>query len=142
MTKVTTRPEIDLTVVTEECHFEVGMGRTTERIIEEDCNRLTVIEMTLGEENLRGHKTIEVRIIEVDVETIIETITEMIILEEAEVGLEKDNIQVMLEGMTEAVVDQDQVQEPVQIETELDVINVENMTNLLITVLTQTQKGK
>ena len=93
----------------------------------------TIIEMTLGEEIIERCKAIEVRIIEVDVETFIETIIEthtettiemtieMTILEEVEVGLEKDNTHVTLEGMTEAVLDQDQgpdlVQEPVQIET-------------------------
>ena len=42
--------------------------------------------------------------------------------------------------MIEAVVDQDQVQEPVLIEIELDVFNVQNMIILLMTVLAQTQK--
>ena len=41
----------------------------------------------------------------------------MTILEEVGVGPHKDNTHVTLEGMTEAVVNQGQVQEPVQIET-------------------------
>ena len=67
---------------------------------------LTIIQMILGEEILEKHKIIEVKILEVD----IEVITEMKILKEVEIGLEKDNIQVILEGMIKAVVvDQDQV---------------------------------
>ena len=123
-----------------------------DRIIEEDCSILIVMEMTLGEETLGRCKIIEVRVIEVDVKTIIGTITEittqtmlgttieMTIMEEVEVGLEKDSTHVILEGMIEAVADLDQVQEPVQVKTELDVLNVEDMTILLVTVLTQTQK--
>ena len=42
--------------------------------------------------------------------------------------------------MIEAVADQDQIQEPVLIEIELDVLSVENMTILLTTVLTQSRK--
>ena len=57
---------------------------------------------------------------------------EITILEEVEVGLGKDNPQVILEGKTEAVVDQNQdqglIQKPVQTEIGLDAINVENMT--------------
>ena len=65
----------------------------------------------------------------------IEGITATIILEEAEVGLETDNIQVILEGMTEVVaVGQDQVQEPVLTETELDASSVGNMIILIKTV--------
>ena len=47
-----------------------------DRITEEDCSKLTVIEITLREEILERCKIIEVRITEVDVETIIEMITE------------------------------------------------------------------
>ena len=52
----------------------------------------------------------------------IKGIIETTILEESvEVGLGKDNIQVILEGMTEVVaVGQDQVQEPILTEIELD----------------------
>ena len=79
----------------------------------------------------------EVSIIEVDIEAIIE----MTILEEVEVGLVKDSIQIILEGIIKAVVvDQDQVQDPVLIKIELDVSNVGNMIISLKTVQTQRQK--
>ena len=111
MTKVTTRPETDLTVVTEECHLEVEVSM--DRIIEEYHSILTVIEMTLGEEIIGRHKFIEIRIIEVDVEmttkTTIETITEITVKEEVEVCLGREDTQVILKGMIEVVADQDQV---------------------------------
>ena len=72
----------------------VGMDRIMDRNIKEDCSILTIIEMTLGEGILGKCKIIEVRIIEVDVETTIE----MKIMEEVEVGLGKDSIWVTLEG--------------------------------------------
>ena len=56
-----------------------------------------------------------------DIEVIIETTT----LEKVEIGLGKDNIQVLVEEMIEVlVVGQDQVQQPVLTETELDVLSV------------------
>ena len=70
-----------------------------DKTIEEGHNMLIPIEMILGEKILEKHKIIEVRILEVYIEVIIETTT----LEEVEVGLGKDNIQIILEGMTEAV---------------------------------------
>ena len=77
-----------------------------DRIMEEGHNMLIIIEMTLGEESLGKHKIMVVSIIEVDIEAIVE----MTILEEIEVGLGKDSIQVILEGMIKAVVvAQDQV---------------------------------
>ena len=54
-------------------------------------------------QNYRGQN------LEVDIEVTIEMKT----LEEVEVGLEKDSIQVILEEMIKAVVDQDQVPEQV-----------------------------
>ena len=55
----------------------------------------------------------------------IDVITEMKTLEEVEVGQGKDNIQVILKGMTEAVaVGLDEAQEPVLTEIGLDVLNV------------------
>ena len=51
----------------------------------------------------------------------------MITLEEVGVGLEKDNIQVTLGEMTEAVVHQDEVQEQVPIEIESDALSVGSM---------------
>ena len=73
-----------------------------------------------------------------------ETIIEMQILEDIEIGLKKDNIQIILEGMIEelAVVDLDQVQELVQMETELSVLNVENMGILLTTVPNLEMEGE
>ena len=85
-------------VMIEECHLEVETSM--DRIIGEGCNMLIIIEMTLGVEILGKHKIIEVTIMEVDIETIIE----MTILEEVEIGLGKDSIQVILERMIEAVV--------------------------------------
>ena len=52
-------------------------------------------------------------------------------MEEVEVGLGTDDIQVILVEMIEVVVGQDQVQEPVLIETELDALSVGNMNILL-----------
>ena len=92
--------------------------------------------MTLGETILELCKIKEVKILEVDTEGIIEMIT----LEEEEVGLGTDNIQVILEGMTEVVVGLDQVQEPVLIGMELDAINVRYMIILLRTVQLQSRK--
>ena len=85
--------------------YHLGVELSMDRIIEEDCNMLIIIEMTLGEEILGKCKIMEVSIIEV----VIEAIIEMTALEEVEVGLGKDSIQVILEGIIEAVVDQDQV---------------------------------
>ena len=54
MTKVTTRPDTDLTLEIGECHLEVEVGidrtmhRIIDRITEEDCSILTIIEMTVG----------------------------------------------------------------------------------------------
>ena len=82
-----------------------------EKILGESCDHIRIIE---------------VKIIEVDIE---ETI-EMIIMKEVGVGLGIDNIPI-IEGTKEATVGLDQVQEPVVIEIELDVINTGNMIILL-----------
>ena len=88
-------------------------------------------------DNFRECKITEVKILEVDIEGIIEMTT----LEEVEVGLGKDYIQVILEGMTEiVVVGQGQDQEPVLIEIELDALCVGNMIILLKTVQICKQK--
>ena len=59
----------------------------------------------------------------------------MIFLEEVEVGLGRDNIQVILAEMTEVVVEgQNQIQELVLIETELDVLSVGDMIISLNTI--------
>ena len=95
--RITIRIDTDQIVEIEACHsgVEHSMAKT-----EEGHNMLTIIEMTLREEILGGHKITEVNILEVDIKLTIEMKT----LEEVEVGLEKDNIQVILEGMIEAVV--------------------------------------
>ena len=49
---------------------------------------------------------------------------------DVEVGLLKDNFQVILGEMIEVTVDQDQVLEQVPIKIELDASNVGNMTTL------------
>ena len=86
--------------------FHLGVELSMDRIIEEGCNMLKIIEMTLGEEILVKCKIMEVSIIEVDIEAIIE----MTGLEEVEVVTGKDSIQVILEEIIKtAVVDQDQV---------------------------------
>ena len=53
---------------------------------------LTIIKVTLGEEILEEFKSIEVKILEADIEVTVE----MMILEKVKVDLEKDNIQVTL----------------------------------------------
>ena len=87
-------------------HSEVVVS--IERIIGEDHKMSIIIEMTLEETIIETHKITEVKILEVDIEGIIEMTT----LEEVEIGLGKNNIQVILAEMTEvAVVAQNQVQE-------------------------------
>ena len=61
---------------------------------------IKIIEVILEEEISEECKITEVKILLED----IEVVSEMIILEEVGVGLEKDNIQVTLGGMIEAVV--------------------------------------
>ena len=103
MIKANIKIDTDNTVEIEECYTVVELS--IDRIIEEGSNMITVIEMTLGEEILEEHKIIEVKISEVDIKVTIEMKT----LEEVEVDLEKDSIQVILEEMIKAIVDQDQV---------------------------------
>ena len=67
-----------------ECHSEVEVSK--DKIIEEGHNMLIPIEMTLGEKILKKCKIIEAKILEVDIEVIIETTT----FEEVEVGLGKE----------------------------------------------------
>ena len=69
-----------------------------------------------------------------------EGITEVIMMKEVGVGLGTGNFQIILEGMKEAVVGLDQVQELVLIETELDVTSVGNMITSLRTIQLQKQK--
>ena len=102
MIRVIIRIGIDQTVEIGEHHSEVEVSM--DRTIEEGNNMLIPIEMILGEKILSG-KIIEVKILEVDIKVIIEMTT----LEEVEVGLGKDNIQVILEGMIEVAVGLDHV---------------------------------
>ena len=89
MIKIDTKVGIDQTVAIREYHIEVELSM--------DKNR----GMSQYDQNYRGdfrkgkleeHKITEVRILEVDIEVALG----MIILEEVEVGLEKDSIQVTL----------------------------------------------
>ena len=89
MIKVIIRIDTYQIVQTGECHSEVELSMDI--IIQEGQNMLIIIEMALGEEILEECKTIEVRILQVDRE---ETI-DMAILEEVDIGLGKDNIQVI-----------------------------------------------
>ena len=102
-----------------------------DRITETDQGIVRTIEVISEEEILEGMcnqiRIIEVKIIVVDIEEIIG----MIIMKEVGVGLGKDNIQMIPEGMIEVVLGLDQVQGPVPIEIELDAINVGNMIILL-----------
>ena len=70
MIKAIIRMDTDQIVVREECHLWVELGVDT--IMEEGCNMLIIIEMTLGEEILRKFKIMEVSLIKVAIETIIE----------------------------------------------------------------------
>ena len=102
MIKVNIKLGTDQIVDIGECHTEVELSM--DRIIEEGHNMITIIKVTLGEEMIKGHKIIEVKLSEVDIDITIKMKT----LKEVEIGLEKDSIQVILEGMIKAVVDQDQ----------------------------------
>ena len=126
MIRAIIRIGIDQIVEIGELHSVIDFSM--DRIMEEDHHMLIPIEMILEETVLEECRIIELRILEVDIEVIIETST----LEEVEVGLEKENIKVILEGMTEAVsVGLAQVCEPVLIEIGLDDLNVGNMIILL-----------
>ena len=128
MIKEITKIDIHQIVEIGEHHIEVKVSM--DKIIEEDHVMLIIIETIIEEVIPKIHKITEVKILEVDTEGIIE----MIILEEVGVGLETDNIQVILKGMIEVVVGLDQDQELTLIEIELDAISVGNMIILLRTV--------
>ena len=65
------RIDRDQIVVIGEC--PLGVELSMNRIIEEGCNMLIIIEMTLGEEILGKCKIMEVSLIEVDIDAIIGT---------------------------------------------------------------------
>ena len=86
--------------------MSLGVELSMDKITEEGCNMLIILEMTLGEEILGKCKSIEVKILEGDMEAIMERTS----MEEVEIGLGKDNIHIISEGMIKAVlVDQDHV---------------------------------
>ena len=126
--KIDIKVGIDKTAVIGECDIEVEVSR--DKITDEGHNMSKIIEGILGKDILEEHRIIEVRILGVDVEVILG----MIILEEVEVGLEKDSIQVTLEEMIKASVDWDQVQEQVLIEIESDALSIGSMIILPKTV--------
>ena len=135
MIKVFIKIGIDQIVEIGEHHSKVEVSMDI--VIEEGCKILILIEMTLGETILAECKIIEVRILEVDIEVIVE----MTILEEVEIGLGKDNIQISFYRIIEAVaVGLDQFQKPALTEIGLDVLNVGNMRISLRTV--QIHKNK
>ena len=86
MIRVFIKVDIDQIVEIEGHHSEVEVS--VDRIIGEDHIMSILIEMTLGETISEKHKIIEVKILEVDMEIIIEMKTS----EEVEVGLGKDII--------------------------------------------------
>ena len=90
-------------------HSEVEVSMY--RIIEEDYIMSIIMEMTLEKTILQKHKITKVKILEVDIEGVIEMTT----LEEVEVDLRTDNIQGILVEMTEEAVGLDQVQKSVVI---------------------------
>ena len=121
--------DIDQIVEIEGHHSEVDVRMN--RNIGEDHNLSIVIEMTLREKILKKCEIIEVKILEVDIEVIIDTTT----LEEVEVGQGKDNIQAIFTEMIKVVVvGQDQDQELALTETELDTLSVGNMIISLKTI--------
>ena len=131
ITMIKTVIRIDTGQILVKGNFHLGVELSMDRIIEEGHTMFIIIKMTLGEEIQGKCKIMEVSIIEVDIEAVIE----MTALEEVEVGLGKNSIHVILEGMIVAVVaEQDQVQEPVLIEIEIGALNVGNLITLLKTL--------
>ena len=128
MIKTDIKIGIDQTMVTGQCHIEVELSM--DKILEEDCTMIKILDIILRKVILGECKILEVRILEVDIEVTLGIIT----LEEVEVGLEKDNTWVTLEEMRKTVLDHDQVQEHVLIETESDTVSVGRMIILPMTV--------
>ena len=86
MIKTNIKIDTDQRVQIGECYLEIDLS--IERIIVEGCNMITIIEVTLGEEILGGCKIIEAKLLDLDIDINIK----MEILEEVDVGLEKDSI--------------------------------------------------
>ena len=108
------------------CHIEVEL--ISDKIIEEGHSMIKIREEVSGKATLEEYTIIEVRILQVAIEVTLG----MIILEEIEVGLEKDSFQVTLGEMIEAVVNQDQEQVPIKIE--LDALSVGGIDHFAKTV--------
>ena len=116
--KIDIKVGTEQTVVIGECHIEVQLSM--DKSTEEGCSMMQIIEVILGKEILEEYKIREVRILEMDIEITLG----MIILEEVEVGIERDVIQVILGEMIEAAEDWDQDQEQVPIEIESVALSV------------------
>ena len=120
--------DIDQTVEIEEFHLVIEYN--VDKTIKIGQGMIRTIGMTLGKEISDQIRFIEDRIIKVNIEEIMV----MKIMNMVGVGLEKDSIKIIPEGMTKVVVDLDQDLELVLIETGSDVTNVENTIILLRTV--------
>ena len=127
MIREVTKIDICQIVQIGEHHIEVEVSM--DKIIEEDHVMFIIIEMIIEEITPEMHRITEDQRVEVETEGIIGRI----LLEEVGVSLGRDNIQVILEGMIEVTVDQDQV-ELVLAEIEWDVMGVGNMIISLRTV--------
>ena len=90
MMKIEIKIGIDQTVEIGECHVEVDLSMDIP--IEEGHSMIKIIEVTLGDDILEGHKIMEIRILEVYTEVILGMTT----LEEVDIGLEIDSNQDIL----------------------------------------------
>ena len=123
--------ETDIGQIVEIEEYYSVLEYNMDRITETYQGIIRNIEVISEEEILEGIcdqiRIVEVKIIEVDIEEILE----MIFTKEVEVGLGIGNIQIIPEEMIEVIVGLDQVQEQALIEIGLVAINVENMIILL-----------
>ena len=72
MFKIDIKIDTDQTVEIEECHIAIEPSADT--TIEEGHSMIRITEVTLGGEILEENKIIEVRILEVDIEAVLEII--------------------------------------------------------------------
>ena len=85
---------------------------------------IRVIEdIILGEETIEEHKMIKNKLLDRNIEVTMV----LVILIGIEAGQKMNNVQVILEGMVEVTLGEDQVLEKVAIETKLDASNAGNM---------------
>ena len=117
MTKVDRGQTVNIDIV--DHHIEIDLSM--DKIIEKSLSMFKITEKILGEEILEKPKSIEVKILEEDINVALGTVNMI----EVGVGLEKDNFWVTLGEMIEVAVCQDQVLEQVPIDIDLDVSNVE-----------------